>query len=70
MKNEPTYDLHLVMDHMPLDLDRILSSNFSKNLERDHFIALFYNCLNGLNQLHEMGVIHRDLKPANLLLDE
>ena len=30
---------------------------------------ILYNCLTGLVQLQESGVLHRDIKPSNILLD-
>ena len=30
---------------------------------------LFHNLLDGLQYLHQKGVVHRDIKPENLLLD-
>ena len=31
---------------------------------------IFYKCLNGLNYIHERGIIHRDIKPSNIFLDD
>lgn len=37
--------------------------------EADEAIELFAQALNGLEHVHEMGVIHRDLKPGNIFLN-
>lgn len=59
----------MYMDFLPLDFDKMLSYKVAKNLSREHFVALLFNCMTGLSQMHEMGLIHRDIKPANILLD-
>jgi len=38
-------------------------------LPPDEAVELFAQALNGLEHMHEMGVIHRDLKPSNIFLN-
>lgn len=51
------------------DLRRILQK-FSRHgvLPVEIAVAVFYEALQGLAEIHRQGIIHRDLKPENLLL--
>ena len=40
-----------------------------RHLELDEALALFSGIVEGLEAIHEAGVVHRDLKPSNVLLD-
>lgn len=63
-------DLYLIMDYYPLDFYKLFrSARQGTILDTEHVTILAYNCLVGLKQLHETGIIHRDIKPSNLLLD-
>jgi mitogen-activated protein kinase 1/3 len=58
------------MNHVNIDLKNALKSNLTKMLDDDHIIAIIYNLLTAVKQIHSANVVHRDLKPANILIDE
>ncbi|KAL4512442.1 hypothetical protein ABPG72_005444 [Tetrahymena utriculariae] len=48
------------------DLRQFMKSN--KNLSEEVITQIFKQILEGIRELHKVGVIHRDLKPANILI--
>ena len=48
-------------------LKDLIEKGLCKNEER--LWTLFREILQGLNHIHEQGMIHRDLKPGNVLID-
>eukprot|EP00601_Ochromonadales_sp_CCMP2298_P036525 CAMPEP_0173376578 /NCGR_PEP_ID=MMETSP1144-20121109/30244_1 /TAXON_ID=483371 /ORGANISM="non described non described, Strain CCMP2298" /LENGTH=290 /DNA_ID=CAMNT_0014329105 /DNA_START=245 /DNA_END=1114 /DNA_ORIENTATION=- len=58
--------LHLVLEHCPFDLERLIRDK-SVLLRAQHSKTLLQMLLRGLACCHEHHVLHRDLKPANLL---
>ena len=64
------YDtIFLVTNYIQVDLKKVLESVANgTQISLDHAKTLMYNSLNGLNFLHQCGVIHRDIKPENMLM--
>ncbi|MBA2664099.1 MAG: serine/threonine protein kinase [Bradymonadaceae bacterium] len=48
------------------DLEKLLEESGAVAAQR--ILPLFYDVLDGLAQVHAMGIVHKDLKPANLFL--
>lgn len=48
-----------------------LASHISKfgACDADWFIPMFCDALDGLEAVHQRGIVHKDIKPANLFLD-
>lgn len=46
----------------------IKKSSIRKQLGADFFVKATIHLLNGLQQLHESGLIHRDIKPSNIII--
>lgn len=61
-------DLFLVCDLMETDLNRVIRSK--QSLQIDHKKFFLYQILRALKYLHSANLIHRDLKPSNILLNE
>jgi eukaryotic-like serine/threonine-protein kinase len=60
--------LYLAMEYMPGgDLRSCITSG--RGLPVEQAIGLCLGAAEGLQALHEVGLIHRDLKPENILLD-
>lgn len=55
------------MEYVPIDMEKIMINGTP--LDPNIVTTLVYNCLCGLKQLHDVGLMHRDIKPNNLLLD-
>lgn len=63
-------DLALVMDFCEWTLEHIRNTHFSKKdpISERSRVAMMYQCLKGLEYMHENWVLHRDLKPQNILI--
>lgn len=58
---------YLVMEYLEGEtLEEVLLRR--KRLRPEEAVHLVYQALQGLQHIHECGVIHRDLKPANMML--
>jgi serine/threonine protein kinase len=55
-------------------MERISGTTFvsvlQQKLEKEKFLELFEQIVEGLQAAHDLGVIHRDLKPENIMLTE
>jgi serine/threonine protein kinase len=58
---------HLVMEHLDGETLEELLARRAK-LPPAEAVRLIYQALEGLQHIHEQGLVHRDLKPANLML--
>lgn len=47
----------------------IQNEKYKENYDENKVWFLFREILQGLNYIHENGIIHRDMKPANVLID-
>jgi len=56
---------YLVMELMDRSLAEI-----TEPVSEDTAAKWIYDCLKGLNDIHNAGVIHRDLKPSNIFFDK
>ncbi len=50
------------------DLDRYLEQQ--KNLSPENSLAIMIHLLDGVRDLHKMGIVHLDLSPTNILVNE
>ena len=63
-KNNTAY---MVMQYeMGLCLDQILRRY--KTLPEDDLMSIIFPVMEGLDHIHETGIIHRDIKPANIFI--
>ena len=65
--------LYIIMEYFDNgDLQTYIKvlKNYSKQKEikKDEIWNIFYQCLSGLDYLHNTGVVHRDLKPQNIFM--
>ncbi|KAE8203032.1 hypothetical protein A4X06_0g2370 [Tilletia controversa] len=61
--------LYLVMEYLPGGDCASLCKNLG-SLPEEWARQYIAEVINGLEQLHEKGVVHRDMKPDNLLIDQ
>lgn len=60
--------INLILDYQPLDLFKyIRTPDFDPQRQ---FVGLALPIAQGLNFLHQWGMVHRDVKPANILIGE
>ena len=53
------------------DMQSFMNANkkMGRHIPEDELWSIFLQCMQGLDYIHDMGVIHRDIKPANILMD-
>ena len=62
--------LYIILEYAARgSLKTLISRRLERCLSEEETKTYIKQTLNGLNYLHEQGVIHRDIKAANLLLD-
>jgi serine/threonine protein kinase len=59
--------LYLVFEFMETTLCRMLKSQHGP-LSESMIRSLMYQCLKGVEVMHDFGFMHRDIKPENLLI--
>lgn len=64
------YLLSELMDYDLFEFDINIISNLKKKSRLNICFSIFYECLNGLKKLEDIGIIHRDIKPENILVKE
>uniref|UniRef100_A0A7S4VQ73 Protein kinase domain-containing protein n=1 Tax=Alexandrium monilatum TaxID=311494 RepID=A0A7S4VQ73_9DINO len=60
-------DVYLVLDAMPLDLERAIRLAVLRTVEQYRRVTV--ETLRALKYLHAAHLLHRDLKPSNILVD-
>ena len=61
---EERNDLYVVLDLMSHSL-----AKYTKGVALDQVLAWARDCLLGLEDIHQQGVLHRDIKPSNIFID-
>jgi serine/threonine protein kinase len=64
------YLLSELMDYDLFYFDINIIMNLKKKSRLNICFSIFYECLNGLKKLEDIGIIHRDIKPENILVKE
>lgn len=61
------FDIQLLMEYYPYDLRQY---NIQKRIHpQTNLLTISYQIAQGLNHIHESGLIHRDIKPHNVFVD-
>lgn len=58
--------IYIVLELCNTDLSKLIQSDTFLNMNQ--VVAIMYNIIVGVHQLHSQGIVHRDIKPANLLM--
>jgi serine/threonine protein kinase len=51
-----------------LSLEKVLEEKKAEKLDRQDTFLMALDIVNGLAEIHQIGLLHRDLKPANILV--
>lgn len=72
--SEDEDNIYFISDLMMNDLEKFLSSKHFTKLDGCKQVDVIWNIINqiieGLNHLHDAGIIHRDVKLANILINK
>ena len=69
-ENKFLYFIMEFMNNKDLESFNIAKNDFHTSIEEGKLWQIFYKCLDGLNYIHEQGIIHRDIKLSNIFLDD
>lgn len=68
--NDELSYMFLVMEYMPVDLQKVLDNGDCIEMSEEHVKTLSYKLISALNFIHSSNIVHRDLKPSNILIDD
>ena len=69
-ENKFLYFIMEFMNNKDLESFNVAKNDFHTSIEEGKLWQIFYKCLDGLNYIHEQGIIHRDIKLSNIFLDD